>query len=250
MPRKASTAVDPVKLVELLWTPSQAIGRSGVTLAGITAAAVQIADAEGLDAVTMRRVAEQVGVGAMSVYTYVPGRAELVELMLDRVAAQVYDDRPLPCDQGGWRAGMEYVSRANWEHLQRHPWASDVPPGRPILGPGVSTKFEVELQPLDGVGLDDHAMNHLLACVLGLTTQAARWDASLRRSRADSGLTDQEWWDRTGPQLGEAMKGVELPVASRVGETVASAGDPEDSLRFGLTHLLDGVAATLHPRPL
>ncbi|AKU16331.1 TetR/AcrR family transcriptional regulator [Luteipulveratus mongoliensis] len=245
MPRKSTRPADTVRLLELLWTPSEAVGRSGVSLEAVTEAAVTVADADGLEAVTMRRVAQEVGIGAMSLYTYVPGRPELVELMLDSAASRVYADRPLPADQGGWRAGIEYVVWSNWDNLREHPWVTDVPPGRPLLGPGVSIKFEHEIQPLDGIGLDDHAMNHLLTTVLSMTSEAARWQAGLDRIRDETELTDEEWWRTAEPVLTRAMEGLHLPIAARVGETVASAGEPEASLRYGLGHLLDGVAATL-----
>jgi len=245
VPRNSARAGDPVSLLALMWTPQQAVGRTGVTLAAITAAAVAVADADGLPAVTMRRVAQDVGVGAMTIYSYLPGRPELLELMLDAVAAETYAGHPLPADHPGWRAGVEYLARRNWEHHLRHRWMADIPPGRPILGPGVTMKYERELEPLDGIGLSDVAMDHLLTTVLGLVTQAARWQISLERIRTESTLTDAQWWQLSEPVLSAALDPADVPIAGWVGETMSSAGEPLMSLEFGLRALLDGVAGML-----
>lgn len=219
-----------------------------MTVGSITQAAVDLADAAGLAAVTMRRVAEAVGTGAMTLYGYVPGRAELVELMLDAVAATVYDDRPAPADLAatqGWRAGVLAVAEANWHHHLAHPWTVEIPPGRPVLGPGVTVKYEVELRPLDGIGLADVEMDHVLTSVEGMVRSAAGWQIGLDRVRAETALTDEQWWAIAAPVLGPAVAHLDLPTASRVGQAVASVGDPYASLRYGLDRLLDGVAATL-----
>lgn len=246
---------DPARLVGLLWAApgtGGAPGRSGLSTARVVEVAVDLADAEGLTAVTMRRVAEALGVGAMSLYTYVPGRAELVELMLDRVAAQVYDGGELPGqvrDAAGWRAGVMRVVEANWAHYLHHPWTIDVPPARPVLGPGVTEKYELELAPLDGIGLPDLEIEHVLSSVLGLVGHAARWTIGLERVRAETALTELQWWETVGPALGTAMRGRSFPLAQRVGsavgEAVQASDDPELSMRFGVERLLDGVAARL-----
>lgn len=243
---------DPARLVGLLWAAPGAPSRTGLSTARVTDVAVAVADEEGLPAVTMRRVGEALGVGAMSLYTYVPGRAELVELMLDRVAAQVYDDGDLPGavrDAAGWRAGVLRVVDANWSHHLRHPWTIDVPPARPVLGPGVTMKYDAELAPLDGIGLTDLEIEHVLASVLGLVGHAARWTIGLERVRADTALTEVQWWETVAPALGAAMHGRSFPLAERVGsavgEAVQASDDPELSMRYGVERLLDGVADRL-----
>lgn len=232
-------------LLGLLWAPSQAVGRSGATVGAITRAAVGIADAEGLAAVTMRRVADVVGVGAMTLYSYVPGHAELLELMLDDVARAVYPPGTEPETADGWRAGVQRVVEANWAHHLAHPWTLEVSPGRPVLGPGVAMKYEAELRPLDGVGLTDDEMDNLLTTVLGMVESAAKAHVGLERVRAETGLTDDQWWAMAAPVLAPAISHLDLPTAGRVGESVASAGRPAESLRYGLDRLLDGVQAGL-----
>ncbi|QHC00533.1 TetR family transcriptional regulator [Epidermidibacterium keratini] len=243
MPRKSTRAPEPAALVELLWNPSTAVGRSGLTIEALTSAAVQIADVDGLEAVTMRRVADAAGVGAMTLYSYVPGRPELIELMADRAASEVYAGVDSPATQGNWRNGIEYVAWTNWRYLLAHPWVTDVPPTRPVLGPGVTGKYELELAPLDGIGLGDIEMDQLLSNTLGLVLSAARWQLGLDRARSESGLSDEQWWQVMQPAIDAQIAARQFPIASRVGETVSSAGEPEAGLRRGLAWLLDGVDA-------
>jgi AcrR family transcriptional regulator len=246
MPRRANRSGDPVALLALLWSGADATpGRSGVTVPRIRDAALGVADRDGLEAVTLRRVADELGVGTMTLYSYVPGRPELVELMVDAMAASTYEGHPLPPEYGDadatWRDRLRYLAWRNYDQTLEHPWLVDVPPGRPVLGPGVSKKYDLELTPLDGVGLSDLEMDLVLTSVLGLVAAAARLEIGLRRNRAESRMTDHEWWAIAGPAMEKAMGDVSLPVGSRVGTSVGSAGEPRKSLEFGLEALLRGI---------
>ena len=143
-----TTAARTLQLLGALWTPDDRVE-------AVVRAATAIADAEGLEAVTMRRVAEDVGLGTMTLYGSVPGRAELVELMLDAWAATAYDGHPLPSEKQTWPEAVRHVAERNWEHTLAHPWVVEVPPDRPILGPGVSVKYDRELAAVEGIGLAD-----------------------------------------------------------------------------------------------
>jgi AcrR family transcriptional regulator len=246
MPRRATRSGDPVALLGLLWSGTDAApGRSGVSVPRIREAALALADRDGLEAVTLRRVAEGLGVGTMTLYSYVPGRPELVELMVDHMAATTYEGHPLPPEYGDagatWRDRLRHVAWRNYDHTLEHPWLVDVPPGRPVLGPGVSRKYDLELTPLDGVGLSDLEMDLLLTTVQGMVAAAARFEIGLRRNRAESQMSDNEWWAVAGPAMAKAMGEVSLPVGSRVGTSVGSAGEPRKSLEFGLDALLRGI---------
>jgi AcrR family transcriptional regulator len=118
----------------------------------ITRVAIGLADAEGLAAVSMRRVGDLLGASGMSLYTYLPGKAELLDLMVDTVYAEVVtpDD-----EQAGWRARLEAVARRNWDLYLRHPWLLQVAPNRPVTGPHTMTKYEHELRAVAGSGLTD-----------------------------------------------------------------------------------------------
>jgi len=241
VPRTATRTGDPLQLLQLMWAPATKVGRTGTTVRALTQAGIDLADDSGLEALTMRAVAERAGIGAMTLYGYVPGKAELVELMLDQLAATTYDGHDLPAAQIGWREGLRHIAERNYAHTVQHAWAANIPPARPILGPGNCLKYEAELAPLDGIGLSDHEMEHSLTTVLGMTAAAARWQLGLQRVRADSHLSDEQWWALSQPVLGAAMDGMDLPISSRVGQTTASAGNPYASLQAGLALFLDGL---------
>jgi len=244
VPAPSSRATDPGRLIELMWNPSTVVGRSGATVEAIVDAALAIADADGLDAVTMRAVAERVGIGAMTLYGYVPGKAELVELMVDRVAGQTYEGHPEPDAAGAWDDAVRYIAQRSWEHLLEHAWVVQAPQGRPILGPGVCRTYEAQLRPLDGIGLTDLEMDLTIASVHAAVMNAAQWQTGLARARAETRLTDTQWWTVHGPRLAAAMAGEELPISSRVGNSVANAGDPEATWRF----TVDALISTLRER--
>lgn len=241
-------APDPGRLVRLLWSPSTAVGRSGLTVGSLVQAATGLADTQGLGALSMRRLADEAGVGAMTLYSYVPGRAELLELMLDSVADEVYAGRPKPRAKRSMPSAVRHVADCNWRHAMSHPWIVDIAPGRPVIGPGECRKYELELEPLDGIGLTDHEMDALLTTVLSLVAATSRWQINLGRVRTASNLTDEQWWQASAPLLARTMQGLDLPIASRVGTAVASAGDPRGTLDHGVAALLDSAVATLERR--
>ena len=118
-----------------------------------------------------------------------------------------------------------------------------MPRGTFPIGPVICTKYEMELAPLDGIGLNDLTMDRLLTQVLATATNATRWHLGLQRNRKGSKLTDEQWWRQAEPALNSAMNSLELPISSRVGRSVANAGDPDGSMRFGIDALIDGILA-------
>ena len=97
----------------------------------------------------MRRLAAELGVAPMTLYTYVPAKAELLDLMLDAV----YLAMPRPSwGRKGWRARARAVAEANRALFERHPWAAELSTSRPPLGPGQLAKYEYELRALEAIG--------------------------------------------------------------------------------------------------
>jgi AcrR family transcriptional regulator len=249
--RKDST--DPARTLGLLWRTQSRAGRSGLSIDAVVEAATQVADAEGLAGVSMRRVAEQLKVGTMSIYTHVPGKDDLVQLMVDSALGELYEDVDVPAQApGGWRGALMLIARSNWDLYERHPWLVDVSSARPVLGPRTTEKYEAELRPLDGLGLSDVEMDSVLTLVLTHVQATATALVGVARTRDESGLTDAEWWSATAPLLEKVVDGRRFPVASRVGtsagETFDAASDPAHAMAFGLECILDGVATLIARR--
>jgi AcrR family transcriptional regulator len=244
---------DPARSIALLWRRGEerpARGRKPtLSVDAIVAAAIELADEAGLGALSMRALAERLGVGTMSLYTHVPGKAELIDLMLDTVLAEAARAESLP---DGWRARLEQVARANAALFHRHPWMLEVVTFRPPMGPGVIAKYDHELRALEGIGLSDVEMDSVLALVIGYVQSAARaaLEATLVEQR--TGLTDQQWWEAQAPLLEEMIEPGRFPTADRVGSAAAEAyqglWDPDHAFEFGLERVLDGIEALVESR--
>lgn len=250
--KKASTA-DPARSLALLWGSQSKPGRSGLTVAAIVDAAIELADTEGLEAVSMRQVADRLGAGTMTLYTHVPGKGELIELMIDSVYGQLYADVDEPFRQaGGWRGGMELIALRNWDLYQRHPWLLQLAGIRPVLGPNASMKYEAELRPLDGIGLSDLEMDAVLTLVLTHVEGTARAGASMAQAQRESGMSDIDWWNAVAPVFAKVAAGASFPVGSRVGQAAGmehqAAANPRHALHFGLERILDGVEGLIAGR--
>lgn len=250
MPRERANAGDPARTLELLWRPPPAGARhgppQGLSIDAVVDAAVAVADAEGLDAVTMRRVATELRVAPMTLYTYVPGKAELLDLMLDGV----YRDMTRTATAGrGWRERVTAVAEENRALFAAHPWAATISTARPPLGPGAMAKYEHELSALDGLGLDDVTMDDALTYLLAFVQACARTAADVRAARHDSALTDAQWWAANAPLLERVFDADAYPTAARVGAAAGAAHDtaydPDHAYRFGLRRVLAGLAALI-----
>lgn len=242
---------DPAKSLELLWRrrPQPTRGpKPALSVERIVAAALIVADAEGLAAMSMRRVADELGAGAMTLYRYFPGKGELLDVMLD----SVYGELPRQVVPGDWRARLDEVARENRELYLRHPWLLQVATSRPPLGPNVMAKYEWELTAVEGIGLSDVEMDATVALVNGYVHGAVRTAVEARQVIQRSGMTDKEWWLAHVPHLDQISDLERFPLSARVGTAVGSEFDaPYDSehaFEYGLERLLDGVSALVANR--
>lgn len=231
---------EAARSMALLWRASEtsAVRRGpapSLDLDRIVAAASRLADTEGLGALSMRRVAGELGVPAMTLYSHVPGKGELVDLMLDTALGELYPDEDSPTS-GNWRARVESVARANRQLFLRHPWV--VALGPPLPGPNRMRKYEIELRALDGMGLSEAQMDLLVTLLDGFVRGAvASWPGSAGSARVEPGPA--------GASARRVVDPDRFPMAARVtaladADLSADAGR-EKAFEFGLERLLDGI---------
>lgn len=219
--------------------------RPRVSVDDVVDAAIELADRDGLAALSMRTLAEQLGVGAMTLYSYVASRDDLVVLMFDQVLGRT----ELPPHEGDLRARLTRVAEVQLADWRAHPWLLDVVGVRPWLGPNVADRYEWQLSAVEGVGLDDVEMDQAITLVVGFATNIARAEHAVRQAERQSGMTDLEWWEDNTEELGRVMAARDYPIAGRVGSAAGEAyqagTDPRRELEFGLARILDGIEAHL-----
>ncbi len=244
---ETSGSGDIVRTLELLWDTGKRPSRGpkpGLTLDRIVEAAVQVADAEGLEAVSMRRLATELGTGTMSLYRYVPGKAELLDLMLDRV--QRVDDTPGVMGDGSWRAALETLARETLALYRRHPWLLQVNQTRPILGPSALDGMEKVLALIQPMGLTDPELVSAIIMIDGYVTGAARTRLYEKDAEHRTGLTDAEFWQAQAPALEKAMGSGRYPVLAALSDD--AFGSDFDHFGFGLRRILDGLEVLVAER--
>lgn len=194
----------------------------------------------------MRRVAARLGVAPMSLYTYVPGKSELLDLMLDAAYAAM-----LRVNTAGqpWRQRLTQVADENRTLYDAHPWAATLSTIRPPLGPGAIVKYEHELSAFDGLGLDDVTTDACLTYLLSFVESCARATINARLTQQESAMDDRQWWIANAPLLARHVDERTYPRATRIGAAAGAAHnstyDPDQAYEFGLQRVLDGIGVLL-----
>jgi AcrR family transcriptional regulator len=258
---------DARRSMDLLWGNRDSPTRGpkpGLSVATIVAAAIEVADAEGLSALSMRKVGDRLGKSAMALYTYVPGKSELLDLMIDTVQGELRTDYS---EFDRWRDAIEASCRDGWEFYQRHPWVLQIAGARATLGPHEFDAYETQLRLLDGIGLSGVEMTRAVGLVAGFVRGSAKAVADARAAEQVTGVSDDEWWNARSPileefsaELGEAW--VErYPTITRLGTEQAFdqldrpddttpylVQDALDTFEFGLQRVLDGLEVYIGKR--
>jgi AcrR family transcriptional regulator len=202
----------------------------------ITRVAMELADRDGLTAVSMRRIATELAVSAPSLYWHVRSKNELYELMADSVVGEV----PLPTRASGdWREDLRAIARATRATLRRHSWYSQLGI-QPMLGPNTQRYAEQATVPLHALGLTPADEVEILAAlnnyIVGFVHREHAWHQVVRRS----GLTDASWRRRLDDLVADTASENVL-LAERVAARTTLHGD--ESFEFGLACLIDGIAS-------
>jgi AcrR family transcriptional regulator len=179
----------------------------------VVGAAVAIADADGLDALTMRRLAAELGAGVMSLYTYVRDKDDLVDQMVDQVSAFEPADGP-----------ADLLSLITWQHdlMLRHPWLLTAMPNRQLVGANTLGYLERGLAALAPTGLSGSAKMETLALLTGFVAGYVSYE----RAQAQAGITDPERIAAHVAQLQTAVASGAYPELARVLAESASAPPP------------------------
>ncbi|MDN0199986.1 TetR/AcrR family transcriptional regulator C-terminal domain-containing protein [Streptomyces sp. S.PNR 29] len=248
-------AGDPARTLELLWREAGHKGarrgpKQQLSIDVVVQTAIELADRDGLDTLTMRRIAQELGVTPMTLYTYIPGKAELLDVMLDTVYQQMPRTEHPPGTS--WRTRVTTVAHENRALFRRHPWAATLPSTRPALGPGLMAKYERELGAFEGTGLDDIERDAALTHLLAFVQSTARTAHDAQAAHRDSAMSDEQWWAANAPLLARVFDPARYPLATRVGSAAGAAHqgayNPDHTYEFGLRCVLDGFAALIDER--
>jgi AcrR family transcriptional regulator len=217
-------------VVELLWGErggSRRGPRPTLTVGDLARAGIELADAEGLAAVTMQRVAEALGVTKMATYRYVPGKDELVALMADTAMGEP----PSLADvEGGWKPKLRAWTLAMFERMKAHPWALGVTTGPRVTGPNELGWVEQALAALDGVDLDGGQLLDVVVTLTGHVRTIVQQTADFSEEQIAAG------WTALLASRADRFPHVVAALASS-----NRHGSREQALEFGLDRILDGV---------
>ncbi|MEV7490109.1 TetR/AcrR family transcriptional regulator [Streptomyces sp. ARC12] len=235
-------AGDHAEVVRLLWGPHPKPARGPrptLDLDRIARAGIEIADPEGLAGVSMQRIAAQLGVTKMALYRYVPGKAELIALMVDAAIG------PYPATEarrGGWREQLDEWAHRLLTVFRQHSWALDATVGPRIMGPAELSWLERAVSALDGTGLSGaermDAAVLLVGHVRGITQQA--------RAAGPAGNPEAQ----LGVILGDLMQahGRRFPALAAASASAIQSDGQDQAWDFGLERILDGLAALIDRR--
>jgi AcrR family transcriptional regulator len=210
----------------------------------IAAAAVKIADAEGLEAVSMRRIAAELGSGTTSLYRYITKKDELLDLMSEAVL----EVERLPKRSGNWRADLRRIAYHIRSMSLQHPWTIGISTFRSAMGPNTLRCLEVTLGAIDEFGLDIDEMlvisNTLFTFARGYAAgEIAEAEASRR-----SGLNRDQWLRSRSEHTQAILRSGKYPMFARIVRDAKAPHDPDAAERgfaMGLEHLLNGIDARI-----
>lgn len=216
---------------------------SALTVGRIVATAIEVADAEGIGAVSMRRVATDLGVAPMSLYRHVADKDDLVLHMMDQTLreARLPDDAP-----PDWRSRLEIAARLLWHTFSAHPWlasALSLTRPQPIAGGLAYTEWVIGT--LDRAGLDFTTVftahitlfNYVRGTAVNLELEA--------EAEAATGMDNEEWMDTQESELRRLMASGEFPMFERLATTDYDF-DLTNLFEFGLQRMLDGMAVLIN----
>lgn len=247
---------DPNRTLELLWdvqAPPTRGPKPALSVRQIVDAGIAIADAEGVAAVSMRRVADELGYTTMSLYRYVPSKTDLLELMVE-YAVEVPDP---PAGLTGWRDRLRWWAHDTVALYRRRRWALDVPLNAPPMGPNQIKRMEQGLSALDGTGLGGGELLGILVVLSGYVRGHAQLATTLADVERRTGTPQAAWDQAYGRMLTTFVNADDHPTLARIvaEDDFAGYAEPDDEwlgddFAFGLELVLDGIDRYIERRRL
>ncbi|MFG6196923.1 TetR/AcrR family transcriptional regulator [Nonomuraea sp. JJY05] len=206
----------------------------------IVRAAIDLADREGLDAVSLRKVAAALDAGPMRLYGYLSTKEELLDLMVDEVYGEIVPSEPAGDD---WRSALRDLARRTRQAALRHEWFADLLGGRPHLGPNALAYLETSLGALGDVPVT--TVLRVVGIVNAYVMGAVRLEITELRAERASGMDEREWQSTVGPYLTRMLATGRYPAVAR---SIAD-GDVQPDFDEGLDWVLDGLAPRVTGAP-
>jgi AcrR family transcriptional regulator len=257
--------------LDLLWGrrgPGKRGPRPGLSPDLIVDAAIRLADAEGLEAVSMARVAGELGFTTMSLYRHVTSKEELLQLMWN---ASALSSEKVVLEGGSWRTRLRMWAEVQRAVIERHPWITQLPMAAPPLSPNSLAFVERGLATLDGTGLADGDKLRIIGLLTSYTLSEARMAHDALRAAREQAARDQATAAAGGEPappwtfealLRELVDEQTYPRLFRIAWTAPAEGDGGDDggdggdgdggsaseheqFLFGIDCILDGVQALI-----
>ncbi|MFC8074165.1 TetR/AcrR family transcriptional regulator C-terminal domain-containing protein [Streptomyces sp. NPDC057307] len=244
----STTSAPPVTSAASGLTERAEHGEHGeLTRDRVVRAAVEIADAEGLAALSMRGVAARLGVATMSPYRHVTGKDDLVLLMADAVYGEESYPGGLPAH---WRPRIELGARTQWALYRRHPWLAHITSlTRPVPLPNLMVHAEWILSALDGHGLAPRTVLDLHVLIYSYVQGIAVNLEREAQAQSATGLSEEEWLNSQGPALDAVAASGDHPTFARITAAAGREGGYDlrldELFEFGLGPLLDGLTVVI-----
>ncbi|MFE9406414.1 TetR/AcrR family transcriptional regulator C-terminal domain-containing protein [Streptomyces sp. NPDC006530] len=212
----------------------------------IVSEAVRLLDAEGIDALSMRKLGTRLGAGATSLYRHVANKDELIELVVDEVYGEL--DEPGAAQSSHWRKATTLRAHSLRDMILKHPWIASVlgEVGVAHLGPNLMRLSDRMIETFETAGFplkeSDHAVRTVFAYVTGMATSEAAWLTMLARS----GQSEREWVERLWPaaeRAAQAYPRLRKGYADQRGKDPSATRD--ENFVYGLERILDGLEVRL-----
>ncbi|ALG12460.1 TetR/AcrR family transcriptional regulator [Kibdelosporangium phytohabitans] len=242
---------DVTASLRLLWglddRPSRG-PKPSLTVDKIAAAGIELADEEGLAALSMRRVATKLGVGTMSLYRYVPSKAELIDVILDRVVSDAITHEQMAELEGEtWREKLISIAHSGRRLYLRHPWLLQISQARPLVGPNALRSFDRYLGALRDTGLTTVEKLNTISLIDGVVTSSTLAIIEASQAAERTGTSDEDYWAAHTPYLEKIMTTGDYPNITAL-DWNAFEQAMATSFEYSLERALDGLAVLINSR--